>query len=65
METTKTNYNKEMHKIVWILLGVFGLIAVSFPTALWRVSQMEKFKGFHVKSYPLEGKVQHIADKKP
>lgn len=64
MEATKATYTKEMHKIVWILLGVFSLFAVTFPTALWRVSQMDKFKDFHVKSFPLEGKIQHIANKK-
>lgn len=45
---------REMHKIVLIMMGVFSLMAITFPTAMMRVSQMEKFRGFHVKSLPLD-----------
>ncbi|MCP2730172.1 hypothetical protein [Limnofasciculus baicalensis] len=62
---TRLTSVREMHKIVWILLGVFTLFAATFPTALWRVSQMDKFKGFHVKSLSVEGKLQHSTDKTP
>lgn len=44
----------EMHKIVFILLGVFVACGVSFPIAMWRVSRMESFPGFHVRSLTLE-----------
>ncbi|TRU33752.1 MAG: hypothetical protein EWV50_19790 [Microcystis aeruginosa Ma_MB_F_20061100_S20] len=45
----------KMHDIVWILVGVFGLFAITFPLAMWRVSNMEKFQGSHVKSLVVEG----------
>lgn len=61
---TRLTSVREMHKIVWILLGIFTLFAATFPHACWRVSQMEKFKGFHVKSLSLEGKLPPITDKK-
>jgi hypothetical protein len=61
---TKLTSVRKMHNIVWILLGVFTLFAATFPTALWRVSQMDKFRGFHVKSLSLEGKLPPITDKK-
>ena len=41
--------SRKMHDIVWILVGVFGLFAITFPLAMWRVSNMEKFQGSHVK----------------
>lgn len=47
---------KEMHKIVWISMGVLTLFFVTFPISMWRVSQMEKFRGSHVKSLTIEGK---------
>jgi len=47
--------SRKMHDIVWILVGVFGLFAISFPLAMWRVSNMEKFQGSHVKSLVVEG----------
>ena len=45
---------QELHKIVWVMVGVFGLFSLSYPLAMLRVSQHEKFAGFHVKSFPLE-----------
>lgn len=47
---------KEMHKIVWISMGVLTLFFVTFPISMWRVSQKEKFLGSHVKSLTIEGK---------
>jgi hypothetical protein len=41
---------QKMHKIVLVLMGVFTLLAVTYPIAMFRVSDMEKFRGFHVKS---------------
>jgi type II secretory pathway component PulF len=49
--------SRKMHDIVWILVGVFGLFAITFPLAMWRVSNMEKFQGSHVKSLPVAGEV--------
>jgi hypothetical protein len=37
-----------LHLTVWALVGVAIAIVVTYPLAMWRVSQMEKFKGFHV-----------------
>jgi hypothetical protein len=42
----------KMHKIVFAFIGLFVAIAVTYPIAMWRVSQMDKFRGFHVKSLP-------------
>ena len=47
---------REMHKIVWISMGVLTLFFVTFPISMWRVSQKEKFLGSHVKSLTIEGK---------
>jgi hypothetical protein len=43
---------KEMHGIVFALIGIFALFAATYPIAMWRVSQMDKFRGDHVKSLP-------------
>jgi hypothetical protein len=45
---------QEMHKIVFTLVGVFTLIAVTYPIAMFRVSDTEKFRDYHVKSLTLE-----------
>ncbi len=47
---------QSMHKFVWLCLGVFALFVVTVPIAITRVSQMEKFKGSHVKSMTDEWK---------
>jgi hypothetical protein len=39
---------QQMHKVVWILVGVFTAIAVSFPIAMTKVSKEAKFHGSHV-----------------
>jgi hypothetical protein len=46
---------REMHKIVWVSVGVLTLFFMTFPIAMWRVSQKEKFRGFHVKSLTIQG----------
>lgn len=50
---------KALHKYVWIMAGVFGLIAASFPIAMMRVSQDKKFAAYnsHVKSLTPEGEL--------
>jgi len=56
METkNKQSPAREMHKIVWVSVGVLTLFCMTFPIAMWRVSQKEKFRGFHVKSLTIEG----------
>src|SRR5919199_1379927 len=64
---TKPISAREMHKYVWILVGVFTLIAATFPTALIRVSKDKKFAAynFHVKSLTLEGKLSKPSSKSP
>ena len=47
---------RDLHKYIWLLVGVFALLTVTYPTSMMRVSQKEKFNGFHVKSLPIEGK---------
>lgn len=61
METKETKKGKplparEMHKFVWGCVGVFTLVCVTYPIAMWRVTQMEKFRGIYVKSLTMEGK---------
>ena len=46
---------REMHKIVWVSVGVLTLFFMTSPIAMWRVSQKEKFRGFHDKSFTIEG----------
>ncbi|WP_013325023.1 hypothetical protein [Gloeothece verrucosa] len=52
--TSRSTATRQMHQIIWILLGVFSLLAITFPIAMFRVSQKEAFSGFHLKSlnYP-------------
>jgi hypothetical protein len=45
---------REMHKIVLTMVGVFSLCAITFPTAMMRVSGKEKFRGSHIKSLTAE-----------
>ncbi|MBD2211593.1 hypothetical protein H6G64_20510 [Calothrix sp. FACHB-156] len=60
METGKSQISRrEMHKYIWMLVGVFTLLAATYPTAMIRVSQKPQFHGYHVKSLPLNG---HIAN---
>ena len=47
---------KEMHKIVWACVGVLSLCFVTYPIAMFRVTQKEKFRGIYVKSLTMEGK---------
>ncbi len=47
---------REMHKIVLVCVGVFTLFCVTYPIAMWRVTQKEKFRGIYVKSLTMEGK---------
>ncbi len=47
---------REMHKFVSVCVGVFTLVCVTYPIAMWRVTQMEKFRGIYVKSLTIEGK---------
>jgi bicarbonate transport system ATP-binding protein len=57
METkTQPLSAREMHKIVWVGVGVLTLFFVTYPIAMWRVSQKEKFLGSHIKSLTVEGK---------
>jgi hypothetical protein len=43
-----------MHKIVWACVGVFTLFCVTYPIAMFRVAQKEKFRGIYVKSWTPE-----------
>jgi hypothetical protein len=46
---------RDLHRYVWGLMAVFSAFAISFPIALWRVSQSDRFRpyGSHVKSLTL------------
>ncbi|QIR39183.1 hypothetical protein HCG51_22385 [Tolypothrix sp. PCC 7910] len=60
MEIEKSRISsREMHKYIWMLVGVFSLLAATYPIAMIRVSQKPKFHGYHVKSLQLDG---HIAN---
>lgn len=30
---------KDLHKYIWLLVGVFSLLTVTYPTSMMRVSQ--------------------------
>lgn len=57
--TAKRVSAQDMHKIVLTLVGVFVLVALSYPIAMLRVANMEKFRGLHVK--PLTATYQPVA----
>lgn len=58
MQTQKTpSQARSMHKYVWLLVGVWTLLVITFAIALKRVSHTEKFAGSHVKSLTLEGQL--------
>jgi hypothetical protein len=46
---------REIHKIVWVSVGVLTLFFLTFPIAMWRISQKEKFPGFYLKFLTIEG----------
>lgn len=48
---------QSLHWIVFLVMAAFGAICVTFPIAMLRVAGMEKFRGFHVKSFPLESQM--------
>ena len=47
----------KMHKYVWVWLAVFAAFAASFPVAMMRVSQTDKFAGQPLNSWTCEGQV--------
>jgi hypothetical protein len=56
---------QSMHKFVWFCLSVFALFVVTVPAAMTRVSQIEKFKGSHVKSMTDSWKVSESSSARP
>ncbi len=48
LSTSVQSKTGKLHLTVWGLVGVAIAIFASYPIAMWRVSQMDKFKGFHV-----------------
>jgi hypothetical protein len=46
-----------MHKYVWIWLTVFAAFTASFPVAMMRVSQTDKFVGQPLNSLTCEGQM--------
>ena len=51
---------QQMHKIVFSLMGVFALVALSYPLAMFRVSRMEKFRDFGLHLQPLTPEYQAV-----
>lgn len=49
--------NLKMHKYIWIWLAVFAAFAASFPIAMIRVSQTDKFAGQPLNSWTCNGQV--------
>ena len=64
---TKRISAKELHTYIWILVGVFTLVAATFPTALIRVSKDKKFAAynFHLKSLTVEGQLPTLLTQSP
>ena len=52
---------QKMHKIVFTLMGVFSLIALTYPLAMFRVSRMEKFSDFRFHGKPLTPEYQPVS----
>jgi hypothetical protein len=53
--STRENTKSRMFRLVWLLSGVFGLFALTFPIAMFRASELEKLGGSHVRSLTIEG----------
>src|SRR4028118_11558 len=51
---------REMHKIVWVSVGVLTLFFMTFSIAMWRVSQKESFAVFTSSLSQLRGKVSPV-----
>jgi hypothetical protein len=53
---------QELHKYVLGLVGIFLLVVGTYPTAMSRVAQKEKFAPYqsHLKSLTLEYKSAHV-----
>jgi hypothetical protein len=51
---------RELHKYVWGMVGVFLLAGVTFPIAMWRVSQSEKFSPYQSHLKPVDWSYQSI-----
>lgn len=47
----------KMHKYVWAWVAVFSAFAASFPVAMMRVSQTEKFAGQPLNSLACKGQM--------
>ncbi len=47
----------KMHKYVWGGVAIFSAFCVTFPIAMARVSQHEKFSGQPLKSLTCDGKI--------
>jgi hypothetical protein len=59
--SSKPRSARAMHKIVFAFVGLFTAMCVTAPTAMWRVSQMERFKGSYVKTEAwTESLSQHV-----
>ncbi|MGK7954397.1 MAG: hypothetical protein AB4063_03910 [Crocosphaera sp.] len=52
---------QKMHKIVFYLMGVFSLIALTYPLAMFRVSRMEKFSEYRFHGQPLTPEYEAVA----
>ncbi len=48
---------QKLHGYVLGMVGLFVVISATFPLAMMRISQHEKFDGQTVKSFNCEGKV--------
>lgn len=48
LPTSARSDTGKLHLTVGGFVGVAIAFLVTYPIAMWRVSQMEKFKGFHV-----------------
>ncbi|WP_143289186.1 hypothetical protein [Brunnivagina elsteri] len=55
---TKSTRSQDMHKYIFLMLGAFMLIVVSYPVSFLRVSQEKKFDPYnsHLKSLTPEYK---------
>lgn len=47
----------KMHKYIWVWVAVFAAFTASFPIAMMRVSQTDKFAGQPLNSWTCQGQV--------
>ena len=51
---SKTQQKRQMHRYIWVCVGVFISFLATFPLAYWRVSNSDKYDGLPFNSFNWE-----------